>query len=107
MAINSWQLGVAQIPWPHPNSYAPPRCDPKTARLTTRNRLLNYFVRQPVSDAAPARLKYPRYGSEFSAAPVIQLFPSPRHGVPSRPHSFALRHPRPNFFRDRSFLEET
>ena len=46
IAINSWPLGLAQIPWPHPNSYARPRCDPKTARLNTRNRLLIYCVRQ-------------------------------------------------------------
>jgi hypothetical protein len=49
IAIDSWPLGLAQIPWPHPNSYARPRCDPKTARLNTRNRLLNYFVPQPDS----------------------------------------------------------
>ena len=29
---------------PHPNSYARSRCDPKTARLNTLSRLLNYFV---------------------------------------------------------------
>jgi hypothetical protein len=33
--------------------------------MNTRNRLLNYFVRQPASVAAPARPKSPRCGSDM------------------------------------------
>jgi len=63
MAIDSWPLGLAQIPWPHPNSYVRPRCDPKAARLNMRNRLLNYFVRQEpqvlLERIAPAKFCIP------------------------------------------------
>ena len=46
-------LGLAQIPWPHFNSYAQPRCDPKAARLNTRQQVVELF-------RAPARITSPR-----------------------------------------------
>ena len=74
---------------------------PGCAALTRRN----FLTRLGCLNSAFIFAK--RGGSELSAAPVIQLFLSLRHGVPSRPHPFALRHPRPIFFRPRSFPEET
>ncbi len=36
-----------------------------------------------------------------------KVFSARRHGVPPHPRAFAWHHPRPDFFRDRSFLRET
>ena|SRR5580704_13946983 len=36
-----------------------------------------------------------------------EVLPSQRHRVPPHPHAFAWHHPRPDFFRDRSFLRES